>query len=103
MQTQTAEQRRAERTSLLNDLLSAAAIRCPDSSAFASAQLLDSSLRHRPADDAHRHRRTMSLLESALAQVRTGATELDLNPPHRQPTVDALRADLERSLPRGPN
>lgn len=100
---QTPEQRKTERVNALNHLLSACAFRFPDSSAMTTARLLDSSLRNGNADDAHKHARTMALLTSALEQVAAGRTELDLNPPHRQPTVDALRADLERSLPRGPN
>jgi hypothetical protein len=100
---QTPEQRRAERTAALNDLLTACEIRCPDSAAFASAQLLDSSLRNGNADDAHKHARTMSLIGSALAQVQAGATTLDIDVKPRQPTLDALRRDLENTLPRGPS
>jgi hypothetical protein len=100
---QTPEQRRAERTAALSDLLAACAIRCPESAAMTTARLLESSLRHRPADDAHKHARAMSLIGSALAQVQAGATTLDIDVKPRQPTVDALRRDLENTLPRGPS
>ncbi len=100
---QTPEQRKTERVNALNDLLSACAVRCPNSEAMTTARLLDSSLRGGSAEDAFKHRKTMSLIGSALEQVAAGAQTLELDVKPRQPTVDALRRDLENTLPRGPN
>lgn len=104
MHEQTAATRRAELSAKLNDLLTVCAVNCPDSPAMASAELLFHSLGGATADaDPFKHAQKLNLLESCIAQVRAGATELDLNPPRRQPTLDGIRADLERTLPRGPN
>lgn len=98
----TPQERKTERAAALNDLLTACSARCPNAPAMTTILLLDDSLRNRPAEDAFKHAQTMNLLTSALSQIQAGATTLDLNPPHPQPTIDGVMADLERDLPRGP-